>query len=398
MLGDHSENETQNASSSDPSSPMGVSYVYGPSGVTEFQITLWSSVVVSGVIGNMLACLVILGRLKKTSMNYYLLSLAIADLGVLICIYPVAVVKYISPNRWLLGRVVCLYVLPTEEVFFGASIWSITVIAIERYVNIVGSRKYRFGETSHLRTRLIIMGVWLTSFLVSSVPLYPLMQDEPICQPRWPVTDGKQIMAYTYLISLIVVWYLLPLCVIAFTYVKIRERLRDSIAFRDLMSCRDRQANTGMPLSRGPTEKQIWRKSIKTRRILTPLVVLFALTMFPINALRTITLIKPEFVMNKYYNLIMGQMGLFVLINSSANPLVYYITSNEFKEAFKAVLKSFREKEKFLNWFRLRRPLSSWRSSKYETEENSANLRSKPTNRMSKTTAVTINILYESYL
>ena len=398
MLGDHSENETLNASSSDPSPPMGVSYVYGPSGVTEFQITLWSSVAVLGVIGNLLVCLVILGRLRKTSMNYYLLSLAIADLGVLICIYPIAVVKYISPTRWLLGRVVCLYVLPTEEVFFGASIWSITVIAIERYVNIAGARKYRSGQPSHLRTSLIIMVVWLTSFLVSSVPLYPFMQDEPTCHPRWPVTDGKPIMAYTYLISLIVVWYLLPLSVIAFTYMKIRERLRDSIAFRDFISCRGGHANTGMPPSRRATEKRIWRKSIKTRRILTPLVILFTLTMFPINALRTIILIKPEFILNKYYNLIMGQMTLFVIFNSSANPLVYYITSNEFKEAFKAVLKSFREKETFLNSFRLRRPFSSWRSSRYEMEETSANLHNKPTNRVSKTTAVTINILYESYL
>ena len=164
------------------------------------------------------------------------------------------------------------------------------------------------------------------------------------------------------------------------------------------MLFRSGHANTGMPLSRGATEKRIWRKSIKTRRILTPLVILFTLTMFPINALRTIILIKPEFILNKYYNLIMGQMALFVIFNSSANPLVYYITSNEFKEAFKAVLKSFREKETFLNSLRLRRPFSSWRSSRYEMEETSANLHNKPTNRVSKTTAVTINILYESYL
>lgn len=360
MEGDYLKNNTQNASSAAFSTTGPVAYVYGPAGFTAFQITLWSTIAFLGVVGNILVCLVILGRLRKTRMNYYLLSLAIADLGVLIGLYPMSVVKYISPHRWVLGRVVCSYVMPTEEIFFGASVWSITVIAVERYINIAGPRRYRFGQTSHLRTRLMIVGVWLLSFLVSSVPLYPIMNDKPICAPIWPTP----VMSYTYLTSLIVVWYILPLAVIAFTYVKIRQRVRDSVAFHDRMVRNDGHTNSETSHSNRATARRMWRKNGKTRRILTPLVILFTVTMFPLNALRVFLFIKPEFVMNKYFNLVLGQIGLFVIVNSSANPLVYYITSREFKEAFKAVLASLKERIKVLNQYTLRAPSSLWSSRK----------------------------------
>ena len=99
-------------------------------------------------------------------MNYHLLSLAIADFGVLLIIYPVVVCKYLKPFKWLLGKRAYLYMLPTNEIFFGASIWSITAIAIERYRNIVGAKRYQFGKRSGLKTAIGIFAVWLASFLV----------------------------------------------------------------------------------------------------------------------------------------------------------------------------------------------------------------------------------------
>ena len=37
-------------------------------------------------------------------------------------------------------------------------------------------------------------------------------------------------------------------------------------------------------------DKSIWRQNNKAKRILTPLVVLYAVTMFPLNALRVLLL------------------------------------------------------------------------------------------------------------
>jgi len=100
------------------------------------------------------------------------------------------------------------------------------------------------------------------------------------------------------------------------------------------------------------SEKRIWGQSNKTTRILTPLVILFAVTMFPLNALRVLLLIMPGFWTKSFYNLIIGQLIMFIMINSSANPLVYYITSKEFKDAFREMLK--RTSEKKWSWKPLR--------------------------------------------
>ena len=274
-------------------------------------------------------------------MNYYLLSLAIADLGVLLLMYPVAVLKYLFPFRWLLGRDACLYMIPTEEIFFGASTWSITAIAIERYRNVVGAKRYqiRYRSRDRVRTWLVIGMVWLVSFLVSSAPLYPVMAYEStlqICYPSWPEVNGTNALYMSHSIILIVFWYTLPLVVIAFTYIKIKRGVQDSVKFQKSL--------TSVPLQiKERRNKIILRQSNKARHILTPLVVLFAVTMFPLNALRILLLIMPMFWTNSYYNLIMGQIALFIVINSSANPLVYYLTSNEFKDAFKRIFKSVRD-------------------------------------------------------
>ena len=333
-------------------------YLHQPLAATVFQITLWSTIVFLGVIGNLLVCIVIIGNPKmKTSMNYYLMSLAIADLGVLLIIYPMLVLKYHMPFRWFFGEQACYGLYPTVEVFFGASIWSITAIAIERYRNIVGAKRYRIGQTyrSRVRSWLVIGIVWLASFLVQSVPLYPVMTYDSIspnasvCYPNMPAA-----MNVTHLLALFVVLYVLPVVVIAFTYLKIKRRMRDSVVFRTSMLASEDEGGTAFSQALSISErrdKRIWRQSNKVGRILTPLVILFAVTMFPLNAFRVLMLIIPEVYTHSYYNVIIGQVIMFVMINSSANPLVYYITSKEFKDAFKKIFKSLSDRKNFFKQF-----------------------------------------------
>ena len=343
--------------STTPGSP---TYLHEPLGATVFQITLWSTIVILGVVGNLLVSIVIIGNPKmKTSINYYLLSLAIADLGVLLIIYPMAVLKYLNVP-WIFGEKACYYMYPTVEIFYGASIWSITAITIERYRNVAGSKRYQIGYMYRSRKRacLVIGMVWLVSFLVLSVPLYPVMSYESSyenCYPNWPDINGRNVMFLTHFIALIVFGYVLPLVVIAFTYLKIRRRVRNSVLFRTSMLANGNEDQAVFLQSFSNTirerrDKIIWRQNKKTGRILMPLVILFAVTMFPLNALRVLALTVPGgYWMRSYYKLIMGQVIMFVMINSSANPLVYYTTSKELKNEFKKIFKSLKDKK---NYFR----------------------------------------------
>ena len=356
-------------------------YLHQPLGATVFQISLWSTIALLGVIGNVLVCIAILTRPKmKSSMNYYLLSLAIADLGVLLIIYPMALLKYLFPFRWLLGKHACYFLYPTVEIFFGASIWSITAIAIERYRNIVGAKRYEIKHRSRVTTFVVIGVVWLASFLISSVPLYPFVAYHStleICFLEWPDISGTNAVFLSYSIIHIVVWYAFPLVVIAFTYMRIKKRVLQSVAFRNSLSENDdgdQAVLSEVSSNKEKSGQRIWQQSKKTTRILTPLVILFVVTMLPLNALRVSLLIIPTFWRNSYYNLIMGQVALFVLINSSANPLVYYIMSKEFKDEFKKIFKSLKNESFFGDGCRKTRALLG-DSNELEEEEQKVQLK-----------------------
>ena len=70
-----------------------------------------------------------------------------------------------------LGRGVCLYVYPVIDTFYGASIWLVASVAVERYINIV-KRVKAYRNRSLKITTFTIVAIWLISFSVISLPLF----------------------------------------------------------------------------------------------------------------------------------------------------------------------------------------------------------------------------------
>lgn len=112
-------------------------YYTEPTGLVEGRLTFEATLAVVSVLGNILVCVVIARMRKKTAINWYLFNLGIADIGVLIVVFPMAVLQERAKTYFPLGRGICLYVYPVVDTFCGASIWLVTSVAIERYINIV---------------------------------------------------------------------------------------------------------------------------------------------------------------------------------------------------------------------------------------------------------------------
>ena len=82
---------------------------------------------------------------------------------------------------------------PIPEIFYGASVWYITVIAIDRYLKVVGVRNiWHKVNTSLQRARAVAVFVWAMSFLILCLPLYFVVEYEELsdgakmCGPFWP--------------------------------------------------------------------------------------------------------------------------------------------------------------------------------------------------------------------
>ena len=196
------------------------------------ELTLEVLIALIGVVGNILVVIVIhhLGK-KKRPGDCYLQSLAIADIGTLLITSPLVIIRMEMPLNWPFGEFACLYVYPVAEIFYGASIWSIVVIAANHYHQMFSLKIFGRTRPSIKRAKTIAALVWLLSFIIVCFPLYfvvdyhELLNGGQFCGPvKW-----THFSETAYVIFLTLLTYVTPLVVISFTYVAISRVLRQNI-------------------------------------------------------------------------------------------------------------------------------------------------------------------------
>ena len=256
-----------------------------------FKLTFEVLIALFGFIGNFLVVIVIrrLGK-KKQATDFYVQNLAIADLGTLTFTFSLGVIKEKAPFNWPFGEFACRYLYPIPEIFYGASVWYITVIAIDRYLKVVTVKNIRHKvSTSSQRARAVAVFVWAMSFLILCLPLYFVVEYEELsdgakmCGPFWP-----QWALGLYLGGVLTFFtYILPLAVISFTYLRISRKINRSSLFIKAMRQEQQKGNTGDECTLMTNVKSARLKQNKrAKRVLTPLVVVFAVTMLPLSILR----------------------------------------------------------------------------------------------------------------
>lgn len=333
----------------DSSPTMNQLYFEEPAVLMITRLTIEVTLVFMGLVGNTVVSFVISRQHRfRSGLKLFIRNLAFADIGILAISFPIAVVKEQLPFYWPFGRVICLYFYPLAEVFHGVSVWSITAIAIERYrkiTTIKGARNSTYISTKSLNWGLL--AIWLISFLVVSLPLLFVMDfmehntetsTEIFCVVAWSHTIHS-----IYIISLAIFWYLLPLVIIVFTYVKISREIQQSNEFHKT-SIRRRSRQRNLEDSRNTRltmEAKRMRQNSKAKKILTPIVLVFTISMLPLNALRVMLLFWEELVFEKHFLLIYNVCVIGVVINSAADPLIYSIVSKDFRSELKEIASQF---------------------------------------------------------
>ncbi|XP_078253046.1 neuromedin-K receptor-like [Rhinoraja longicauda] len=181
-----------------------------------WQIALWSitygSVVAVAVFGNLVVIWVILAHKRmRTVTNYFLVNLAFSDASVAAFNTLVNFI-YAVHNDWYFGETYCRFhnFFPIAAVF--ASIYSMTAIAVDRYMAIIHPLQPRMSATV---TKVIIASIWgLATVLAFPLCYYSEIRQQPgrvLCQLNWP---GD----FIFQIALLILGYVLPLVVMGITY------------------------------------------------------------------------------------------------------------------------------------------------------------------------------------
>ena len=127
-------------------------------------VSFWTLVLIIGIIGNVLVCFAFLQSvmLRKTITNYFVTSLAVSDLLVVLFIVPLKIHFALHNHEFCAPLVFCQTLYTCDFTFFAASITNLFVISIDRYIAIVRPYNYRDYLTPR-RAKALIVSIWLYS-------------------------------------------------------------------------------------------------------------------------------------------------------------------------------------------------------------------------------------------
>lgn len=118
-----------------------------------------------GVVGNALTCTVIArNKVMWTPTNYYLFSLAVSDLLVLLLGMPLELYELWQNYPFLLGKGGCYFKTFLFETVCFASILNVTALSVERYIAVVHPLRAKYVVT-RTHAKRVILTVWGVSVL-----------------------------------------------------------------------------------------------------------------------------------------------------------------------------------------------------------------------------------------
>ncbi|KAF6719160.1 Beta-2 adrenergic receptor [Oryzias melastigma] len=219
------ESSVSNSSSSDLNSPQ-----YSDAELVLLAVAM-AILVLAIVLGNVMVISAILRFHRlQTVTNLFIASLAVADL-----IMGVVVVPFSSSNillsSWKFGNFMCDFWTATDVLCVTASIETLCVIALDRYLAITLPLRY---PTLLTRARAIaaILAVWAVASLISFLPIYlKLWMSKDLqaleCVKREDCCEFHTNQAYA-VISSIVSFYL-PLVVMIFLYSRVFQEAQKQL-------------------------------------------------------------------------------------------------------------------------------------------------------------------------
>ncbi|XP_020609540.1 orexin receptor type 2-like [Orbicella faveolata] len=272
---------------------------------------------VTSTCGNCFVCWVVWRRLRmRTVMNYYLVNLAVADLAfTLICI-PFDLPVQEKACVWPYFVALCKALFPLQTMCVSASIFTLAAIGYSRYRAIVHPFKVQMGLAAAKKSILVI---WIASFILV-LPYVLVLKVNPStgrCEEDWP--EPKQIYSRLYSFVIFFIDYVIPLPIVFGSYLKI--------------CCELRQNEPNTPDGQGGNQA---RDSEKVLRMSIVITIVFALCALPNHIVWLVLDFNGSNCAQCNTWVILA--NIFIFANSAADPIVYTIFNEKYREEFRGLL------------------------------------------------------------
>ncbi|KAM9409567.1 LOW QUALITY PROTEIN: neuromedin-U receptor 2 [Pholidichthys leucotaenia] len=289
----------------------------------------------TGLSGNLLTCAVIAKHKKmRNPTNFYLLSLAVSDLLVLLFGMPLELYDLWQNYPFPFGEGGCYFKTFLFETVCFASILNVTALSVERYIAVVHPLKTRYLSTSQHVKRVITI-VWVVS-MICAIPNTSLhgifylperVEESAMCTVLKPLWIYNLVMQITT-----VCFYFVPMIVISMLYLIMglhlsRERRQ---------SCWSLGKNCCSTRRRMRMENGHRRQVIK---MLSIVVAVFGVCWAPFHIERLLSSISQwTDLMHNIYQYVHILSGVFFYLSSAVNPIIYSLLSTRFRECFRELV------------------------------------------------------------
>ena len=287
---------------------------------------LYSLTIPVALSGNLLLIFIVTRRPETRSLTGLLfVNMAAADLLVTLVSMPIAIATPYTNMNWLpgvMGNITC------KAAFFGffvtitASILSLTLMAVERYLGVMFPfRRLPLLFRSAKRLTLVI---WLSSTIVMIPAAVSWKLKKGVCLNPFEDVFGdfEKDVTFFYL-YLFLLNYLIPLLVISVLYGLVSRKLwRENIPGEHLVS--------------SDVDSKRHQNTKKIVRTLVTITAAFAVCWLPAQAYQLLLAIDVEFHMS------LSQIVMYVCnwcghSNSALNPWLYMLLTTKFRRALRDV-------------------------------------------------------------
>ncbi|XP_006002909.1 alpha-1A adrenergic receptor [Latimeria chalumnae] len=304
-----------------------------------------------GFLGNIMVILsVACHRHLQTVTHYFIVNLAIADLLLTSTVLPFSATFEIL-GYWTFGRIFCDVWAAVDVLCCTASIMSLCVISIDRYIGVSYPLRHATIVTKR-RAVITLVGLWALSLVISIGPLFgwkePAPKDDTICK----ITQEPGYALFSAFGS-----FYLPLVIILVMYCRVyivakretrgllsgmKTDKSDSDAVTLRIHCRNLQEDSKIQYdSKSKTHFSIrflkFSREKKAAKTLGIVVGCFILCWLPFFLVLPIGSIFPHMKASDTVFKITFWLGYF---NSCLNPIIYPCSSQEFKKAFLNILRA----------------------------------------------------------